>query len=226
MTRFDIDALRALISDGVRTHGLRGYARNLGVGIGAIRSVLDGRDPQLSKLQELISATGHELSWGAADTSERSTQGFIADLVDQMNSPTSVPEVTSSLMDGYLPVPWHQQNTKAGKPPLAFSIDWLISLGIDPRGLRLAGLCEDLGEEENRTVALVDSAANKLGGPARWCWVEDEKIVAGTLFWDEGGPLVVMPDRPGDQPRVLLRASREQLNILGRVVWIGTLEPS
>ena len=58
MTRFGIDQLVEAVRSGIRENGVRPYSRQLGVPVGVVRSVAEGRDPSSSTVSRIAQALG------------------------------------------------------------------------------------------------------------------------------------------------------------------------
>ena len=56
VAQFDLHKLREIADEGIARHGLRGYARKLGLDVSTMRSLRDGRDMQISKVLEIVAA--------------------------------------------------------------------------------------------------------------------------------------------------------------------------
>jgi len=177
---------------------------------GLIRDIRAGRIPSFDRLVSLFEYLAIPFSYGAGPApqgvAEPSGGGFGA------------PE---ALRAGFLPFPWHRAAKTRGMGPVAFSAAWLAQAGLAPEALSFVAPDVVLSGAAGALV-LVDQTAQRSGGPALWCFVEEGSIVMAQLHWQARGVLTVTGDRPEHPARVLIGPERDLLQIIGRVVWRGT----
>jgi hypothetical protein len=184
---------------------------------GLIRDLRAGRLPGVDRLEALFEYLGLEFYLGPR---QPRTRGFAeaAGGVGNMDN-------REALRAGYLPIPWHPQAPRpAGQPasPVAFAKAWLDGAGLDPSALA-AARCGDAAEGAE-IIALVETAAPRRGGPARWCFRDGGRVVLARVQFDPN-VTVIFPDASEGRARVLVGEERGKVAFLGRVVWSGRLEP-
>lgn len=219
MTRFSEGALREMVKDAVEAEKLRPFARRAGVGVGAVRSFLDGRDSSLSSVLGLSAAVGVELY------TSPSRPGVAVEPADP---------------EDFARIPVHEAELAAGAGAenhdealighLAFRRDWLRRIGVSAstsvlaraRGASMAPTIHD-GD-----LVLIDRARNEP--PSRPRGPSDKRPARIFALLDDGaarvkridfaspGTLAILSDNP-DCPAEFRPASA--LSIIGRVVWWG-----
>jgi phage repressor protein C with HTH and peptisase S24 domain len=107
---------------------------------------------------------------------------------------------------------------------LAFRRDWVTAQGLKPDDL---ALIEALGDSMEPTVmdgdlVLVDLSRREISRPGVYVLRRDSTLLTKRLElrWDAPG-VVVRSDNPAYQDQVLSDAEAEQLQVLGRVVWLA-----
>lgn len=107
---------------------------------------------------------------------------------------------------------------------LAFRRDWIAAQRLKPENL---ALIETLGDSMEPTIedgdlVLVDLARREIKRPGIYVLRRDSTLLAKRLElrWDADG-VVVRSDNQAYDDQVLDQAEAEQLDVLGRVVWLG-----
>lgn len=107
-----------------------------------------------------------------------------------------------------------------------FARQWLReALGsADSKGLAIVGV---IGNSMEPTIrqgddVMVDTAVTRYFDNAIYAFVSDDLLVVKRLH-REGDGLSVISDNPAYAPQTLSRADAEQLQIIGRVRWVGRL---
>ncbi len=184
---------------------------------GLIRDLRAGRLPGVDRLEALFEYLGLEFYIGPRRPQGR---GFAepgsggGDMSDR-----------EALRAGYLPIPWHPQAPRPpGQPasPVAFSKLWLDAADLDPADL--AAVRPEGAPEGPDIVALVETAAPRRGGPARWCYRDGGTVFLARVQFD-ANVTVIFAETLSAPAKVLVGEERGRIAFLGRVVWSGQLEP-
>lgn len=163
MTRFAGSELRRLVAAAVAAEGLRAFARRSGVGVGVVRSVLDGRDPYLSSALTLNDALGVKLRFDPpkgieAEQSKRAItllpEAFERELETQLHSSDGnsnaepIGGIPANNLAAFAAIPLYAATLAAGGGSLnedeavigqlAFRRDWLRRIGVAPASAVLA----------------------------------------------------------------------------------------
>lgn len=206
----------------------RRFAEEIGVSGGLIGSLENGsRLPSRVVLQKLFERYHINSNWllegrGPRITPPGSRPSEFA--FSEAHTETDSAHQADVYRRGFLPFPYHRLAGTAGVSPVALSRAWLEENDLIPDNLYCVDVPASASADGHGFLALVDEHAERLGGPALWIWKEAGRLSAGDLYWEDNGPLVILPFRAGDKPRVLAGAERSTLAILGRVVWTGRLE--
>lgn len=215
MPRFDLDTLRQRAEEGIARHGLRGYARKLGVDMGLLRSLRDGRDVQTTKLQRIVDGMGLELRLEGL----RKTAG--APGFGETEMTDAGPE---ALRSGYLPIPFHpSQRAYGASAPVAFARSWLEDHGLSPESLScVMAADDDLAPSIPRgAICLIESTARPSDRQAIFARLENGVLVLSYLSRPKPGVIVISGSDPKRPPELRSGPDLDNLVILGRVVWWG-----
>jgi hypothetical protein len=183
---------------------------------GLIRDLRAGRLPGVDRLEALFEYLGLEFYLGP----HRPRISGFAEPAGSMSG-MAPPEPPRA---GYLPIPWHPDAPRTGgqpAPPMAFGKAWLEAAGLDPGALAVVRTADPADGSE--IVALVETAARRRGGPARWCYREGGRVALARVQFDPD--VTVIFGNADDAPaRVMVGEDRGRVTFLGRVVWSGRLD--
>lgn len=220
MAPFDLETLRTLADEGVARHGLRAYARKLGVDLGLLRSLRDGRDIQTSKSLELIRAMGMQAQLSPA-RAVAPADGF----ADPAGSGASDAPTPEALHSGYLPIPYHEAARRYGAAaPVAFHRDWLAQLGVATEALRCLDAPHD-GFAPNiapGATCLLDTADSPARGHGLWAYVRGNRVALAYLSQPAPGTMVIQGPQPCQPPELQTGPALDDLRLLGRIIWHGS----
>lgn len=215
MGQFELDTLRDSIIEGIARHGLRGYARKLGIDLNMLRSIRDGRDIQTSKLVEVVQAMGLNLTLQDPQTTpeETSPSGFGEPGRDH-----------NALQSGFLPIPFHPSAQLYGQTaPVALSRAWLEARSLTPDGLSFVVAPDDRLSPvvAKGALCLIDGGTRHVTGHAIWAYVHDGALGLSFVSQPEPGLLVLSGLDRARAPDVIRGAALDRLRLLGPMVWRG-----
>lgn len=209
MTRFDLHKLREIADEGIARHGLRGYARKLGLDVSTMRSLRDGRDMQISKVLQIVAAMGLSLDLGPAPRGTATSGG---------------PGTGEETAFDAVPIPFHAAVAPSGPAPIAFCQSWL-----DAQGWRAADLCcvtapegVDAGCITPGALCLLDCTTIWPETHAVWAYLENGALNISYLSRPDPGILLLSGGNPSVAPRQISGPMLDTITPLGRVVWTGT----
>jgi hypothetical protein len=215
VTRFSFDILRDGINEGIARHGLRGYARKLGIDLNMLRSIRDGRDIQTSKLVEVVDAMGLRLMLQDDGAAQRSTaaRGF-----GEPGGASAGPKT------GFLPIPFHPSERRYGQTaPIALERDWLEARGLTPEKLSFVIAPDDRLSPlvVEGALCLIDGGQRKVTGHAIRAYLRKGQLGLSYVSQPEPGLMVLSGLRRTEPPCVIRGPALDELTILGPVVWRG-----
>jgi hypothetical protein len=189
---------------------------------GLVRDIRAGRLPGVDRLEALFEYLGLEFYFGPRRRPPET--GRAGSAFAEPEAGMSDLDRREGLRAGYLPIPWHPQTGRtAGQAvPVAFARSWLEAAGLSPD--TLAAVRPDPEREGADTVALIDTAAPRRGGPSRWCYRSGGEVRLGEVQFEANATLI-LPEAPGQPARVLVGDDRARVAFLGRVVWSGARTP-
>lgn len=220
MTRFGVNAIYDLVRAGIDEHGIRPFARKIGVPVGVVRSAEARRDLSASSLQMLCNALSFEFYIGPP------------------REITPAPEVN---VDGsrFATVARHDASASAGggfvnfdEAPidhLAFSKTWLMQNGIQPgasvlinargRSMEPSIYDGDLVMIDRRKREVRNGRIYVYNDPADGTRVKRLEVVPGHA-------IIVRSDNPDQKefpPEYHTEDAMNAIaqNIIGEVVWSG-----
>lgn len=213
MTRFFFDDLRAQVAEGVEREGLRPYARRLGIDLGIVRSIQDGRDVKASTLVALCEAVGYEFYVGPprGDDDDQAAQ----------------------IGDDFVPVPRLEVELSAGPGidnpeallvgALAFRKPWLRRLAVSPAQACLVTVRGDSMEPllRDRDVVLIDRARTTVKTGQVYALRDGGEARVKRLDRPDPETLVLRSDNPAHPLEFRRGTELEAVTILGQVVWSG-----
>ncbi len=222
MTRFGIEILARRVREAVGEEGMRPFARRAGVGIGVVRSILDGRDLSYSNAEALAKSLNLDFGFGpiappiAIDAAPESTFAHIP------------------LHDALLAAgPGCCNSDEQVIDHLAFKRDWLKRLGVPATNARLARVQGDSMQPTMwpGDMILIDTRRNNP--EIRPKDARDQRRSSIYALIDNGEARVKRIERPSDDLMMLisdnpdyapeLRQGKDiqAIQIIGKVVWWG-----
>lgn len=218
MDRFDLQTLRDIADEGIARHGLRGYARKLGLDVSTMRSLRDGRDMQISKLIQIVEAMGMGLMLGPAQHTD-SPRPLRPDA-------PAAPAISGDLHV----IPYHASAAEVQgsrmQTPIALDADWLRMRGWPAQDLRCIVAPETahgaaLGCVTRGSLCILDCSEAWPSDHALWAFIESGKMRLGHVGRPAAGTLIFAGDALCAAPRMVTGAELERIQPLGRVVWAG-----
>jgi len=222
MTRFGIDELQGRVKSAVDAEGKRPFARRAGVGIGVVRSMLDGRDPSFSNARTLAAAFGLDLNFGA--------EGATGTVTDAPESEFAhIPVHLASLAAGG----GSHNDTEELVGHLAFRRSWLRRMRIEASS---AVLARASGESMAPTIhdgdmLLIDRSKSDPPQAIRapkdtrpgpiYAILDDGAARVKRIELAPGGTLLLLSDNPAFAPEFRPASS---VSIIGKVMWWGHTE--
>ncbi len=224
MTRFGIEALQERVRSAVDAEGMRPFARRAGVGLGVVRSMMDGRDSSFSNVLAVSNALHMELGFGSAVTGG------------------PIPSVTID-GDEYAHIPLHDALLAAGAGAcngteevidhLAFRRDWLQRIGVSASAARLARVQGDSMQPSlwPGDMILIDTGTDDP--PTRGRDPRDQRRSPIYALIDNGEArvkrierptpdlMMLLSDNPDYAPELRQGADMKAIQIIGKVVWWG-----
>lgn len=223
MTQADTNMLRALVQHHVEKEGLRPFSRRIGLPVGVIRSIQDGRDVSMSNLLAACEKLGFEFYIGpkrdvGPPDPVRPMPGDVR-IGDEEYSLIARYEVNVSAGAGLIPI------SEEVDGRMAFSRSWLIRHRISAD---LAGLVKVRGDSMFPTIpdgalVLVHAAEMIVSGAGIFAFSRDgEAFIKRLLPVDrapDGRPtsMVIMSDNAEYQPEVVTGPDLNELRIVGRI---------
>lgn len=137
-------------------------------------------------------------------------------------------------LEGFFLVPLHEMQTKwlrEGKivseqlvNSISFKTDWVINyLGIPPQDLSLVSVKGDSMEPtlSDGDMVLADLRANRIEDNAVYVLYSRGALLVRRLHRKLDGSLIVKGDNQAYETEVLTEEVAEDLEVVGRVVWMG-----
>lgn len=227
MTRPDIDALKVLVQHHVEREGLRPFARRIGLPVGVVRSIQDGRDLAVSNLLIACEKLGLEFQLGPRRS---------ADLM------VPVGQVTMDEAE-FAQVPVHSASIAAGDGAengaedvvnrLAFRRDWLTRIGVAPSQAVLAHASGEsmlpsihpgdllLIDRSRRDIAVRRRGPRDTRPSPIYAILDGGTARVKRIERPQPGMLMLLSDNPVYGPEVLVGGDAEALDVIGKVMWWG-----
>ena len=215
MAQFDLHKLRDIADEGIARHGLRGYARKVGLDVSTMRSLRDGRDMQISKVMEITAAMGLSLEL---------RQAMKSDPCDTQRSDVDPSGTDTS---AHICVAYHCNAPQTGPAHIFFDSEWLARQGWKLQCLRwiIAPTATSALPVTSGAICLLDCAQAWPSAHAIWAYLDAGELKIGYLSRPEPGTLLISGRDPAQQTRHLTGPALDTITPLGRVVWTGTMLP-
>lgn len=223
MARFDLKKLRDIADEGIARHGLRGYARKLGLDVSTVRSLRDGRDMQVSKMLEIAAALGLSIEIRhAAGTGPQTRDDRHISLGYREGT---APQALRQGAPGGISPACHTAAKGAKAAHISFDPAWLTAQSWDLQCLRwiIAPRAADAICVAPGALCLLDCAQIWPDGHAVWAYLEDGALNIAYLNRPEPGTLLISGRDPAQRTRHLSGAALDAITPLGRVVWTETV---
>ncbi|HEY9038827.1 MAG TPA: hypothetical protein VIN05_07780 [Roseovarius sp.] len=214
MAQFDLHKLRDIADEGIARHGLRGYARKVGLDVSTMRSLRDGRDMQISKVMEIIAAMGLTL-----DLRQAGDTAATPDISDTQRSGAET--------SAHIAIAYHCNAPQPGPAPVFFDAGWLARQGWNVQNLRwiVAPNAASALSVTPGAMCLLDCAQIWPSAQAVWAYLDAGSLNVGYLSRPEPGTLLISGRDPARPTRHLTGPSLDTITPLGRVVWTGSTLP-
>lgn len=212
MAQFDLQKLRDIANEGIARHGLRGYARKLGLDVSTVRSLRDGRDMQVSKMLEIVTALGLSIEI---------RQTRITDVLADQGATSAVPHTSETGRPDSVSVAFHCEAPQAQAAHVVFDPGWLAAQNWNVQCLRwivapktASAICVAPG-----ALCLLDCSEVWPDDHAVWAYLENGALRVGYLNRPEPGTLLISGRDPAQRIRHLTGPALDAVTPLGRVVW-------
>jgi hypothetical protein len=219
MAQFNLQKLRDIADEGIARHGLRGYARKLGLDVSTMRSLRDGRDMQISKALEIVAALGLTLEFRqtvAADTNKGT--GDVQQGVDAATSAGTPLDIS---------IAYHCNAPQTDPAHISFDRGWLARQGWQVQCLRwviapkaASAICVPPG-----ALCLMDCAEAWPDAHAVWAYLEGGALNIAYLSRPAPGALLISGSDPATPARYITGPALDAVTPLGRVVWADSVLP-
>ncbi|WP_113911905.1 hypothetical protein [Roseovarius dicentrarchi] len=217
MAHFDLQKIRDIANEGIARHGLRGYARKLGLDVSTVRSLRDGRDMQISKVTEIVAALNLSLElWqitSAAAPAEKAAPGPGA--------------AAQRDVSAHITLPFHCSQPQDRAAPVALNPAWLAAQGWNVQCLRwiTAPPKTDAACVQPGALCLIDCEQTWPEAHAIWAYLDAGTLNIAYLHRPLAGTLLIAGSDPAQGARHLSGPALDAITPLGRVVWVQTLPP-
>lgn len=195
-------------------HGLRPYARTLGVPIGILRSIQAERDTPYSSLKALSEALNLEFYIGP----KRDTDPIEITAIDgEQFAPIRRFDAELSAGNGA------ENGTADVSEMLAFRRDWLTRLGVSPSN---ACLVKVRGESMQPTLhdgdlVLIDQSKTKVRSGRIYAFNDGGQSKVKRLDCMDDQTLIIRSDNPQFPLDIRKGEDANALKVIGEVVWSG-----
>lgn len=207
-----IGCFRDRLKNAMGTRAARVFARDSGLSEGAIRSYLSGETyPTLDRLEQIAKAAGVSAMWLAFGEERQLHQVTEDDIC------VYVPLYDGQWIDGS----WTKETQILTH--LGFASDSLREQGLEASRLSAIRVDGDSMEgllSDGDTV-LFDHDRNTMEGDAVYVIRLDDHLLAKRLQRQIGGGVSVISTNPAYQTMTVEKDNLSDLEIVGRVVWVG-----
>lgn len=199
--------------------GARQIARESGVPVGTVQSILNGTVPRVDTLSALARASGTTLDW-LASGDERNIHMTLADLQHAIEDRDEVhiPRYDVALSAGHGSFVDHA----AFRELVPFNASYISQrLRRDPQHLVLVEVRGDSMEPtvSDRDLVMVDTSDTALA-PGIWALVIEDAVMVKRLNPTLGG-VEVISDNPIYGRQLVGQDQQDTIRLVGRVVWVA-----
>ncbi len=179
----------------------------------AVQGMKKGSIPSIDRVAAMARALGFECYFGPP---RGRTQEFA-------EAPARSVPMLAPRPAGYAFFSWHHACQLRGTPPLAFSEAWITRHNLDrDRHLAVALGPTPADATAPATLAIIDPAAERRGGPALWALREKSGRIDVVSLQIGGGRTMLLPT-PAHPAVRFLSSGTSDPNLLGLVLWQGVL---
>ncbi|MEJ6474045.1 XRE family transcriptional regulator [Pseudoalteromonas piscicida] len=208
----------------IKPDSIRAFALKIDVSEGTLRRILKGEDPKLSVIERIAKQANVDLMWLVTgvpiDCNSQSPIVQQSISLDEFNEDfIVVPGYHVSVSTGYGAF---NQNAEVARY-LAFRKKWIEFKNLDKSQLVVVFAKGDSMEPtiHNNNTILVDLSDKKLSEGLIYVVRLGEELYAKRLQQNFDGSVRLISDNKEYKEQVVMPNELEQLEILGKVVWIG-----
>ncbi|TMP31052.1 XRE family transcriptional regulator [Pseudoalteromonas rubra] len=224
-TEADISAFAERVEYAIKPHSIRAFASKIDISEGTLRRILKGEDPKLSIVARIAQVANVDLMWliqGETTTDCPQSPIITQPLVklDEFNEAfVLVPGYHVSVSTGHGAF---NDNAQVARH-LAFRKKWIDYKNLDKSELAVVFAKGDSMEPtiHNNNTILVDLSDKKLSEGLIYVVRLGEELYAKRLQQYLDGSVRLISDNKEYVEQVVRADELEQLEIIGKVVWIG-----
>ncbi|WP_105169067.1 XRE family transcriptional regulator [Pseudoalteromonas sp. T1lg23B] len=217
----------ARVEQAIKPDSIRNFASKIGVSEGTLRRILKGEDPKLSVIERIAKQAGVDFMWLVKGVGEASSKRDVSPLLSQRV--VSVDEFEEE----FILVPGYHISVSTGhgafngaariERHLAFRKKWVDYKGLDKSQLAVVFAKGDSMEPtiHNNNTILVDLSDKKLSEGLIYVVRLGEELYAKRLQQYLDGSVRLISDNKEYVDQHVQPHELEQLEIIGKVVWIG-----
>ncbi|WP_231103347.1 XRE family transcriptional regulator [Pseudoalteromonas luteoviolacea] len=219
-----LNTLAARVEEAIKPHSIRAFASKIDVSEGTLRRILKGEDPKLSIIERIATEAQVNLLWlitgeeNGVDNEESALHPVVK--LDEFNDAfVLVPGYHVSVSTGYGAFNDQMQVSRH----LAFRKKWLEYKNLEKSKLAVVFAKGDSMEPtiHNNNTILVDLSDKKLSEGLIYVVRLGEELYAKRLQQYLDGSVRLISDNKEYVEQVVKPDEMEQLEIIGKVVWIG-----
>ncbi|MBQ4838763.1 MULTISPECIES: XRE family transcriptional regulator [Pseudoalteromonas] len=217
-----LNTLAERVEEAIKPHSIRAFASKIDVSEGTLRRILKGEDPKLSIIERISSEAQVSLLWlitGEDSCAPDSTLHPIVKLDEFNDAFVLVPGYHVSVSTGHGAFNDQMQVSRH----LAFRKKWLEYKNLEKSKLAVVFAKGDSMEPtiHNNNTILVDLSDKKLSEGLIYVVRLGEELYAKRLQQYLDGSVRLISDNKEYVEQVVKPDEMEQLEIIGKVVWIG-----
>ncbi|KZN42654.1 repressor [Pseudoalteromonas luteoviolacea CPMOR-2] len=220
-----LNSLSSRVEQAIKPHSIRAFASKIDVSEGTLRRILKGEDPKLSIIERIAEEASVSLLWlitGEDQATMPDSQASMHPIVklEEFNEAfVLVPGYHVSVSTGHGAFNGHTQIARH----LAFRKKWLEYKNLEKSELAVVFAKGDSMEPtiHNNNTILVDLSDKKLSEGLIYVVRLGEELYAKRLQQYLDGSVRLISDNKEYVEQVVKPDEMEQLEIIGKVVWIG-----
>ncbi|KZN43670.1 XRE family transcriptional regulator [Pseudoalteromonas luteoviolacea] len=220
-----LNSLSSRVEHAIKPHSIRAFASKIDVSEGTLRRILKGEDPKLSIVERIADEADVSLLWLITGDEDATTADSPASMhpivkLDEFNEAfVLVPGYHVSVSTGHGAFNGHTQIARH----LAFRKKWLEYKNLEKSELAVVFAKGDSMEPtiHNNNTILVDLSDKKLSEGLIYVVRLGEELYAKRLQQYLDGSVRLISDNKEYVEQVVKPDEMEQLEIIGKVVWIG-----
>ncbi|KZN50727.1 helix-turn-helix transcriptional regulator [Pseudoalteromonas luteoviolacea] len=218
-----LNTLAERVEEAIKPHSIRAFASKIDVSEGTLRRILKGEDPKLSIIERIANEAQVNLLWLITGT-----ESGVED-VESLHPVVKLDEFN----DAFALVPGYHVSVSTGHGAfndqtqvsrhLAFRKKWLEYKNLEKSKLAVVFAKGDSMEPtiHNNNTILVDLSDKKLSEGLIYVVRLGEELYAKRLQQYLDGSVRLISDNKEYVEQVVKPDEMEQLEIIGKVVWIG-----